>query len=58
MDEMRNRLTYVEGKENSYDEWLKSVNDNASSDTVNPSWVVTDTYYASVSCNPRGTVLI
>ncbi len=30
----------------SYDEWLKSVNDNVSSDTVNPSWVVTDTYFA------------
>ena len=30
----------------SYDEWLKSVTDNASSDTVNPSWVVTDTYFA------------
>ena len=30
----------------SYDEWLKSVNDNASSETVNPSWVVTDTYFA------------
>ena len=30
----------------SYDEWLKSVTDNTSSDTVNPSWVVTDTYFA------------
>ncbi|MCR5399027.1 MAG: GNAT family N-acetyltransferase [Lachnospiraceae bacterium] len=30
----------------SYDEWLKSVTDNISSDTVNPSWVVTDTYFA------------
>ncbi|MBR3102429.1 MAG: GNAT family N-acetyltransferase [Lachnospiraceae bacterium] len=30
----------------SYDDWLKSVQDNASSDTVNPSWVVTDTYFA------------
>ncbi|MCR5249261.1 MAG: GNAT family N-acetyltransferase [Lachnospiraceae bacterium] len=30
----------------SYDEWLKSVSDNASSETVNPSWVVTDTYFA------------
>ncbi len=30
----------------SYDEWLKSVTDNTSPDTVNPSWVVTDTYFA------------
>lgn len=30
----------------SYDEWLKSVTDNTSQDTVNPSWVVTDTYFA------------
>jgi predicted acetyltransferase len=30
----------------SYDEWLKSVTDNISEETVNPSWVVTDTYFA------------
>lgn len=30
----------------SYDEWLKTVTDNTSSETVNPSWVVTDTYFA------------
>lgn len=30
----------------SYDEWLKSVTDNISKETVNPSWVVTDTYFA------------
>ena len=30
----------------SYDEWLGPVTDNASSETVNPSWVVTDTYFA------------
>lgn len=30
----------------SYDEWIKSVTDNTSPDTVNPSWVVTDTYFA------------
>ena len=30
----------------SYDEWLKSVTDNASAETVNPSWVVTDTFFA------------
>lgn len=29
-----------------YDEWLKSVTDNISSNTVNPLWVVTDTYFA------------
>ncbi len=30
----------------SYDEWLKSVTDNTSPETVNPSWVVTDTFFA------------
>ena len=30
----------------SYDEWIKSVTDNISPETVNPSWVVTDTYFA------------
>lgn len=30
----------------SYDVWLKSVSDNTSPETVNPSWVVTDTYFA------------
>ena len=30
----------------SYDEWLRSVTDNISPDTVNPSWVVTDTFFA------------
>ncbi|MBO4898692.1 MAG: GNAT family N-acetyltransferase [Lachnospiraceae bacterium] len=30
----------------SYDEWLKSVTDNTSSETVNPAWVVTDTFFA------------
>lgn len=30
----------------SYDEWLKSVSDNTSQETVNPSWVVTDTFFA------------
>ena len=30
----------------SYDDWLKAVSDNTSPETVNPSWVVTDTYFA------------
>ncbi len=30
----------------SYEEWLKNVTDNASVDTVNPDWVVTDTFFA------------
>lgn len=29
-----------------YDEWLKSVTDNTSPETVNPNWVVTDTFFA------------
>ena len=35
----------------SYDEWLKSVSDNTSPETVNPSWVVTDTYFAFAESN-------
>ena len=46
-----NGETTINGSElldhiDSYDEWLKSVTDNTSSDTVNPAWVVTDTYFA------------
>ena len=33
-------------KTDSYEEWLKSVTDNTSPDTVNPNWVVTDTFFA------------
>ena len=33
-------------KTDSYEEWLKSVNDNTSPETVNPAWVVTDTFFA------------
>ncbi|MCR5227189.1 MAG: GNAT family N-acetyltransferase [Eubacterium sp.] len=31
---------------NSYEDWLKSVTDNISEETVNPEWVVTDTFFA------------
>ena len=46
-----NKETTINGSElfdqmDSYDEWLTSVTDNTSNDTVNPSWVVTDTYFA------------
>lgn len=30
----------------SYEEWLTCVTENASSDTVHPDWVVTDTFFA------------
>ena len=30
----------------SYEEWLSSVTNNASPETVNPDWVVTDTFFA------------
>lgn len=33
-------------KTDSYEEWLKSVTDNTSPDTVNPNWGVTDTFFA------------
>ena len=46
-----NGETTINGSElldqmDSYDEWLRSVTANTSPDTVNPSWVVTDTYFA------------
>ena len=46
-----NKETTINGSElldqmDSYDEWLKSVTANISPDTVNPTWVVTDTYFA------------
>ena len=48
---IENGETTINGSElldqmDSYDEWLKSVIDNISPDTVNPAWVVTDTYFA------------
>ena len=33
-------------KTDSYEDWLKSVTDNISPDTVNPNWVVTDIFFA------------
>ena len=33
-------------KTDSYEEWLVSVTNNTSPDTVNPAWVVTDTFFA------------
>lgn len=29
-----------------YEEWLKKVNDNTSLETVDPNWVITDTFFA------------
>ena len=48
---IENGETTINGSElldqmDSYDEWLKSVTENISPDTVNPAWVVTDTYFA------------
>jgi len=34
-------------KTESYDEWLASVTANASPETVDPQWVVTDTFFAA-----------
>ena len=48
---IENGETTINGSElldqmDSYDEWLRSVTANTSPDTVNPAWVVTDTYFA------------
>ena len=46
-----NNETIINGSElfdktESYEAWLQSVTDNTSPDTVNPNWVVTDTFFA------------
>lgn len=33
-------------KTESYEEWIKSITDNTDIETVNPNWVVTDTFFA------------
>lgn len=33
-------------KTESYEEWIKSIADNTDAETVNPNWVVTDTFFA------------
>ena len=38
-------------KTESYEEWIKAVTDNASAETVNPDWVVTDTFFAMDEAN-------
>lgn len=43
--------TIINGSElldniNSYEEWLKSVINNTKAETVNPDWVITDTFFA------------
>lgn len=45
-DEMVINGSELLDKTDSYEEWLRSVTDNASPDTVNPNWVVTDTFFA------------
>jgi len=46
-----NDETIINGSEmldhiETYEDWLKSVNANANPDTVNPEWVLTDTFFA------------
>jgi len=40
-------------KTDSYDEWLEAVTKNTNEDTVNPNWVVTDTFFAIRECDRR-----
>ena len=51
-----NNETVINGSElldktESYEEWIKSITDNANAETVNPSWVVTDTFFAIDEAN-------
>ena len=41
-------------KMDSYEEWLKSVTNNTDEKTVNPNWVVTDTFFA---INDENTII-
>lgn len=50
-EHFRNGETIINGSElldktPSYEEWLESVTNNMSAETVNPEWVVTDTFFA------------
>ena len=38
-------------KTESYEEWIRSVTDNTDAKTVNPNWVVTDTFFAIDEAN-------
>ena len=38
-------------KTESYEEWIKSITNNANAETVNPNWVVTDTFFAIDEAN-------
>lgn len=54
-----NNETIINGSElldktESYEVWLQSVTDNTSPDTVNPEWVVTDTFFA---VDERGEII-
>ena len=40
-------------KTDSYDEWLEAVTKNTNEDTVNPNWVVTDTFFAIRECDRK-----
>ena len=33
-------------KTENYEDWLKAITDNTNIETVNPNWVVTDTFFA------------
>ena len=45
-DEMIINGSELLDKTDDYDEWLKSVTANTRKETVNPDWVVTDTFFA------------
>lgn len=45
-DEMIINGSELFDKTDNYSDWLKSVTANASIETVNPNWVVTDTFFA------------
>ncbi|MDE7366415.1 MAG: GNAT family acetyltransferase, partial [Lachnospiraceae bacterium] len=38
-------------KTESYEKWIKSITDNIDAETVNPDWVVTDTFFAMDEAN-------
>ncbi len=50
-DEMIINGSELFDKTESYEEWLKSITANADVKTVNPNWVVTDTFFAIDEAN-------
>ena len=43
---MRSPITRIFDKTDDYTEWCRSIDANTKEETVNPNWVITDTFFA------------